>query len=70
METRTINPHIQKGGGGKPKPLRMFARVTDQWPCCHASFEKIVLSRITKHILHYADFPNFQQQGFQKKLGC
>lgn len=71
METRTINTHIQRGGG--PKPLRMFARVTDHWTCCHASLsflKKLILSRIAKHILHYADFPNSQQQGFQKNLGC
>lgn len=60
-------------GGGEPKPLRMFARVTDHWTCCHASLsflKKLILSRIAKHILHYADFPNSQQQGFQKNLGC
>lgn len=57
-------------GAGKPKDSCKSYRPVALLPCIFKIFEKIILSRINSEILQHSKFPNPQQQGFQKHLGC
>lgn len=55
-------------GGDKPKILAI-ARPVALLPCIYKLFEKILCNRIST-LETTNTFPNIQQQGFQKQLGC
>jgi len=57
-------------GAGKPKDSCKSYRPVALLPCIFKIFEKIIISRINSQILQHSKFPNPQQQGFQKNLGC
>ena len=57
-------------GGGKPKDECKSYRPVALLPCFFKIFEKILLSRTKQILLDCKRFPNSQQQGFQKNLGC
>ena len=56
-------------GSNKPKDSCNSYRPVALLPCFFKLFEKVLYNRIFKHVLK-KDFPNIQQQGFQKELGC
>lgn len=56
-------------GGDKPKHSCNSYRPVALLPCIYKLFEKILSNRIST-IEITKTFPNIQQQGFQKQLGC
>lgn len=56
-------------GGDKPKNSCNSYRPVALLPCIYKLFEKILSNRISSLEITNT-FPNIQQQGFQKQLGC